>query len=78
MENIWESQHDCVIFKKIEPQHEIPNNVVCETSKGSDQPAHKGSLIRAFGSRLNILRVLSYRLNIFGVSKLKRRLHSLI
>ena len=30
-----------------EPRHEIPNNVVCGTSKGSDQPAHTRSLIRA-------------------------------
>ena len=39
----------------IEPQHEITNNVVCAPSKGSDQPAHMRSLIRAFASRLNIL-----------------------
>ena len=38
-----------------EPPHEISNNVVCATSKGSDQPAHTRSLIRAFASRLNIL-----------------------
>ena len=38
-----------------EPRHGISNNVVCATSKGSDQPAHKRSLIRAFASRLNIL-----------------------
>ena len=37
-----------------EPVHEIPNNVVFETSKASDQPAHTRSLIRAFASRLNI------------------------
>ena len=37
------------------PQHEISNNVVCATSKGSDQPAHMRSLIRAFADRLNIL-----------------------
>ena len=43
-----------------EPGHEISNNVVCATSKDSDQPAHKRSLIRAFASGLNILRVLSY------------------
>ena len=43
-----------------EPRHEIPNNVVCATSKGSDQPAHTRSLIRAFASLLNILRLLSY------------------
>ena len=33
----------------------ISNNVVCTISKGSDQPAHTHSLIRAFASRLNIL-----------------------
>ena len=33
----------------------ISNNVVCVTSKGSDQPAHTRSLIRAFPCRLNIL-----------------------
>ena len=38
-----------------EPRHEISNNVVCATSKGSDQPAHSRSLIRAFASRLRIL-----------------------
>ena len=39
----------------IEPWHGISNNVVCATSKGSDQPAHMRSLIRAFACRLNIL-----------------------
>ena len=34
-----------------EPGHEISNNEVCATSKGSDQPAHARSLIRAFASR---------------------------
>ena len=43
-----------------EPRHEISNNVVCATSKGSDQPAHTHGLIRAFASGLNILGVLSY------------------
>ena len=50
---------------KIEPWHEISNNVVYATSKASDQPAHTRSLIRAFASRLHILWVLSYWLNIF-------------
>ena len=39
-----------------EPQHKISNNVICATSKDSDQPAHTRSLIRAFAhvaSRLN-------------------------
>ena len=46
-----------------EPWHEISNNMVCATSKASDQPAHMRSLIRAFASRLSILWVLSYWLN---------------
>ena len=44
----------------IEQVHEISDNVVCATSKASDQPAHTRSLIRAFASRLSILRLLSY------------------
>ena len=42
--------------KQYEPQHhsEISNNVVCATSKGLDQPVHTRSLIRTFGSRLDI------------------------
>ena len=55
-----------ISFKGIfESLNEISNIVVCATSKGSDQPAHLRSLIRAFASRLNILRVLSYWLNTF-------------
>ena len=46
---------DTATSNKIEPRHEISNNVVCATSKDSDQPAHTRSLIRAFASRLNIL-----------------------
>ena len=46
-----------------EPVHEISNNVVCATSKASDQPAHTHSLIRAFASRLSILWLLIYWLN---------------
>ena len=38
-----------------EPEHEISNNVICATSKASDQPVHKCSLIRAFASGLSIL-----------------------
>ena len=38
----------------IEPRHEIFNNLVCATSKGSDQTAHTRSLIRAFASHLNM------------------------
>ena len=36
----------------------ISDNVVCATSKGSDQPARMRSLIRAFSSSLYNLRVL--------------------
>ena len=46
---------DCDELLRVEPQYEIFNNVVCATSKGSDQPAHTYSLIRAFANRLNIL-----------------------
>ena len=38
-----------------QPVHEISNNVVCATSKASDQAAHMHSLIRGFASRLSIL-----------------------
>ena len=38
-----------------EPVREISNNVVCATSKASDQPAHTRSQIRAFASCLSIL-----------------------
>ena len=52
-------------LNKINEQwHEISNNVVCVTNKGSNQPAHMRSLIRAFASRLNILWLLSYWRNI--------------
>ena len=42
-------------MRRSEPVPEISNNVVCVTSKASDQPAHMRSLIRVFASRLNIL-----------------------
>ena len=40
---------------RYEQRQDISNNVVCATSKASDQPAHTYSLIKAFASRLNIL-----------------------
>ena len=49
------SPHPEPVDIRIEPVHEISNNVVCATSKASDQPAHTHSLIRAFACRLNIL-----------------------
>ena len=39
------------IEKQNEPVHEISNNLVCSTSKATDQPAHARSLIRAFAGR---------------------------
>ena len=35
---------DMVIYVTLinEPVHEISNNLVCATNKGSDQPAHTG------------------------------------
>ena len=35
-----------------EPQHEISSDVVCVTSKGSEQPVR---MVRALASRLNVL-----------------------
>ena len=55
--SLWIHVYKCTI---IEPVHEISNNVVSATSKASDQPAHTRSLIRAFASRLSILKLLSY------------------
>ena len=71
---------DSIFLSKnvFEPRHEISNNVVCATSKASDQPAHTRSLIRAFASRLNILRFFSYCLNIIylGFLSLKEAVHA--
>ena len=53
------SVHLCGLIT-FEPPHEIFNTMVGATSKASDQTVHMRSLIRAFASRLNILRVLSY------------------
>ena len=47
--------HSLIKRNIYEPVHDISNNVVCATSKASDQPAHTRSLIRAFASRLSIL-----------------------
>ena len=49
-----------LVIKINEPVHDISNNVVCATSKASDQPAHKRSLIRAFARLLNIILLLSF------------------
>ena len=45
-----------VIFVTFEPPHEISNDVLCETSKGSDQPAHTHdhSLCKSFEYSVNI------------------------
>ena len=52
-----------------EPRHEISNNMVCATSKASDQPAHTRSLIRAFAIRLNNLKYLSLKRRCIGFSE---------
>ena len=52
--------NSCINVTIIEPRHGISHNLVCATSKASDQPAHMRSLIRAFASRLNILWLLIY------------------
>ena len=43
------------VNKELSQCMRFSNNVVCATSKVSDQPAHTHSLIRAFASRLSIL-----------------------
>ena len=43
-----------ILGNTYEQRYEIPNNVVCATSKSSDLPAGMPSLIRAFVIRLNI------------------------
>ena len=53
--NGQQAQYNPPAGKIYEPVHEISNNVVCATSKASDQPAHTRSLIRAFARRLSIL-----------------------
>ena len=50
----WSLKYSMTVKLLTEPHfrflniHEISNNVVCATSKGSDQPAHTCRLIRAF------------------------------
>ena len=58
----YKSKCNRINFKAllIEQRHKISNNVAYSTNKGSDQPAHMHSLIRAFASRLSILWPLSY------------------
>ena len=56
-----------IFWKSIyERWHKVSNNVVCASSKGSDQPVHTGRLLRAFAfaSSLNILWLFSYWQNI--------------
>ena len=50
-----------------EPRHEISNNAVCATSKGSDHPAHTRSLTRAFASRLNIKLLIEHHLKFLSL-----------
>ena len=61
-----------------EPVHEISNNVVCETSKVSDQPVHKRSLIKPLLDALVFYDCWATAWTSFGVYKLKMRLHRLV
>ena len=47
--------HEWAFLRIFEQLHEISNNVVCATSKASDQPAHMRNPVRAFAIRMNIL-----------------------
>ena len=58
--------------------HEISNNVVCETSKVSDQPVHKRSLIKPLLDALVFYDCWATAWTSFGVYKLKMRLHRLV
>ena len=51
-----------------EPRIETSKNVVCAISKGSDQPSHTHSLIRVFASRLDIISLLIFLINIIWAS----------
>ena len=53
----WMAHHLTILstLSSNEQWHENSNNVVCATSKGSDQPAHTRRLISAFANPLNIL-----------------------
>ena len=62
-QNYFEIEFQKTMFI-FEPWHEISNNVVCAASIASDQPAHTRKLIRDFASRLNILWLLSYWMNL--------------
>ena len=68
----WNGQH------KFEPVHEISNNVVCATSKASDQPVQTRSLIRAIASRWMFNDCWATDWTLSEASKLKRKLHWLV
>ena len=51
-----------------DPRHEICNNVVCATSKASDQTAHMRSLIRDFANRLNINLLTEHHLEFLSLT----------
>ena len=56
MKCLWRNYFEFgLLVIEVMSRDEISNNVVCATSKASDQPAHTRSLIRAFASRLNIV-----------------------
>ena len=63
---------------RYEPQNEISNNVVCATSKASDQPAHSAVWSEPLLVAWIFYDCLATDWTSFGVSKLKRRLHRLV
>ena len=55
-----------------EPQHEISNNLVCSTSKGTDQPAHYAQ------SDQSLCSSLEYSMTLRPLTDQTAHLHSLI
>ena len=54
-QDVANNLYNKLIRKVNEPRHEISNNVVCATSKTSDEPVHTRSLTKAFACRLGII-----------------------
>ena len=71
----WGPKAKILILNKFEPQHAISRNVVCATSKASDQPAHT-CLCQSLEHSIHEFEATDW--TSFRVSKLKRRLHRLV
>ena len=55
-----------ISYTRYEPQHEISNNVVCATSKGSDQPAHT-SLCQSLEYSMTLRLLTEYNSEFIGL-----------